>query len=292
MTRRSDGRHAGYILVAVLAIAVVLTGLLAAASVVVRSALGTARVADAAVAADGLLSSGVEIAAYQLAVLRIMPDLVDGRRIKLAGGVVTPHVTDEAGKVDVNASNPKLLAGVIEGTGMDAATAATVVARIVELRGPPNGVIPDADGGAPAVAMDNVPRKRRGLQSVEELRTIEGIRGEDMRLLRKWLTVYNTDGRLDIATAAPDLLATVPGMTKLKLTQLMAAREAGTRDALVEAQNALGGDMAGFVKALPGPAYTVRIDAEEPGGRRKSVEAVIAASKSPNQPYYILDWRE
>lgn len=290
--RDGDG---GYILVTVLAVAVVLTGLLAAGSMVVRSALGAARVADAEVAAAGLLSSGVEIAAYQLAVLKIMPEQVDGRRIKLTGGIVTPHVTDEAGKVDLNASNPKLLAGVIEGTGMDAATAAAVVARIVELRGPPNGIIPDADGGTggvPAAAMENTPRKRRGLQSVEDIRGIEGIRPEDMRLLRKWLTVYNTDGRLDIATAPPDLLAVVPGMTKLKLMQLMAAREAGTRDALLDAQSSLGGDLAGFIKALPGPAYTVRIDAEEAGGRRKSVEAVIAASKSPNQPYYVLDWRE
>ena len=319
MRRRERGGRDGYILVAVLAVAVILTGLIAAGSLVMRSALGTARVADADVASAGLLSSGVEIAAYQLAVLKIRPDLVDGRRIRLTDGVVTPHVTDEAAKVDLNAANPKLLAGVIAGVGMDEATAATVVGRIVAMRGPTNGVLADggaaagsiaahsagspdvgsaqaiglatAPSGSPALAGNNAPPKRRGLQSVEDLSDIEGVRREDMRLLRQRLTVYNPDGRLNIMTAAPDVLMSMPGMTRLKLTQLLAARDAGS-DAAAAAQAALGGDLASFIKASPGPAYTVRVDAVEKGGRRKSVEAIIAASKSPNQPYYILNWRE
>ncbi len=320
MTRGRDRRD-GYILVTVLAVAVMLTGLLAAGSILVRSALVTARVEDADVATGGLPSSGIEIAAYQLAVLRIRPELVDGRPIRLTGGSVTPHVTDEAGKVDLNAASASLLTGVMMGVGMDQATATEVVARIVELRGPPNGAIPDAGGqtsgapptptptqagaqnqfgmpppagsgggGVPSAA--DAPRKRRGLQSVEDVGDIEGVRREEMRLLRKRLTIYNPDGRLDIMTAEPDLLSSIPGITKLKLTQLLAARESGSEDAAREAQSALGGDLASITKVLPGPAYTVRIDADEKGGRRKSVEAVIAASKSPNQPYYILDWRE
>ena len=314
MRRRDRGGRDGYILVAVLAVAVILTGLIAAGSLVTRSALGTARVADADVASAGLLTSGVEIAAYQLAVLKIRPDLVDGRRIRLTDGIVTPHVSDEAGKVDLNAANAKLLAGVLAGVGMDEATAATVVQRIVALRGPPNGVFAD-DGGArgayaPAAGASNVggvqttglgsnaaptgdrsPPKRRGLQSVEDLRDIEGVRRDDMRLLRQRLTVYNPDGRLNVMTAAPDVLMAMPGMTELKLTQLLAARDAGP-EAVAAAQAALGGEVASFIKASPGPAYTVRVDATENSGRRKSVEAVIAASKSPNQPYYILSWRE
>lgn len=302
------GRHDGYILVTVLAVAVILTGLLAAGSVLVRSAIGTARVEDADVAASGLLSSGIEIAAYQLAVLRIRPELVDGRRIRLTGGSVTPRVTDEAGKVDLNSADPKLLVGVMMGVGMDQATASEVVARIVELRGPSNGTIPDNDSpGAPpaptttgqnafglvgAPGGNNAPPKRRGLQSVEDVGDIEGVRRDEMRALRKRLTIYNPGGRLDVMTADPDTLRSIPGMTKLMLTQLLAARESGSEDAARDAQSALGGDIASFTKVLPGPAYTVRIDADEKSGRKKSVEAVIAASKSPNQPYYILDWRE
>ncbi len=322
MRNETRGRREGYILIAVLAVLVILTGLLAAGSVLVRSALGTARVEEADVAGGGLVSSGMEIAAYQLAVLRIRPESVDGRPIRLTGGTVTPHVTDEAGKVDLNAADPKLLAGVMMGVGMDQATAAEVVARIVELRGPPNGSIPEAGtqppaappppqngsqsqfgmmpsaakvqlgAGSPPQGADNAPRKRRGLQSVEDVGDIEGVRREDMRLLRRRLTIYNPDGRLDIMTADPDTLLSMPGMTKLKLEELLAARESGSPDAAHEAQSALGGDLASFTKVLPGPAYTVRIDADERSGRKKRAEAVIAASKSPNQPYYILDWRE
>ena len=308
MSRRPRGPRDGYILITVLAVAVMLTGLIAAGSLVMRSAIGSVRVEDAELAATGMLSSGVEIAAYQLAVLKIRPDLVDGRRVRLTGGTVTPHVVDEAGKVDLDTADPKLLLGVLKGIDMDDPTAATVVARIVALRGPLNGVMPGVaapagsgpapgetgttgSGAAPPPG-GNAPPKRRGLQSVEDLRDIEGVRRSDMVLLRQRFTVYNPDGRVDLLTAAPDLLASIPGMTKLKLTQLLAARDSGSADALRDAQSALGGDMASFTKVLPGPAYTVRVDAVEKSGRKKSVEAVIAASKSPNQPYYILDWRE
>lgn len=320
--RRDDE---GYILITVLAVAIMLTGLLAAGSLVIRSTLGTARVEDADVAAAGLLSSGMEITAYQLGVLRIRPELVDGRRLRLTGGSVTPHVIDEAGKVDLNAAQPKLLLGVLEGVGMDEATANAVVDRLVELRGPANGTIRDASGqvpgappppqpgpptglgGAPpngtaaaagaapqsaAPGSANAPPKRRGLQTIEAVGDIEGVTREDMRLLRRRLTIYNPDGRLDIMTADPDTLRSIPGMTKVKLAQVLAAREAGSEEAARDAQGALGGDLASFTKVLPGPAYTVRIDADEKSGRRKSAEAVIAASKSPAQPYYILDWRE
>ena len=37
-------------------------------------------------------------------------------------------------------------------------------------------------------------------------------------------------------------------------------------------------------KVLPEPAYTVWIDFDEKSGRKKSAEAVIAGSKSLNQP--------
>ena len=317
MRRRECGGRDGYILGTVLAVAVILTGLIAAGSLVMRSALGTARVADADVASAGLLSSGVEIAAYQLAVLKISPDLVDGRRIRLTDGVVTPHVTDEAAKVDLNAASPKLLAGVLAGSGMEDGTVAAVVQRIVALRGPANGVIADGEAapgsGAPTSggrsppglaavapttfgssappAQGNAPPQLRGLQSVEDLRDIEGIRRGDMSRLRQRLTVYNPDGRVNVMTAPPDVLMSMPGMTKLKLTQVLAARDAGMEGAAA-AQAALGGDLASFIKALPGPAYTVRIDAVEKSGRKRSVEAVIAASKSPGKPYYILSWLE
>ena len=142
---------------------------------------------------------------------------------------------------------------------MDQATATEVVARIVELRGPINGSIPDAQtpgapppiggqnfgmppsqgsaqaGGGNGPSANDAPRKRRGLQTVEDVGDIEGVRREDMRLLRKRLTIYNPDGRLDIMTAEPDLLRSIPGMTKLKLEQLLAARESGSDDAARDA---------------------------------------------------------
>ena len=53
----------------------------------------------------------------------------------------------------------------------------------------------------------NTPRKRRGLQTVEDVSDIEGVRPEEMRLLRRRLTIYNSDGRLDIKTTTMSAFA-------------------------------------------------------------------------------------
>ena len=76
----------GYILVAVLAVMLLLAGLVAAGSVMVRSALGGARLADDDTAMNDLLGSGLEITGYELGVLRLPAKSVSGRKIKLTGG--------------------------------------------------------------------------------------------------------------------------------------------------------------------------------------------------------------
>lgn len=304
----------GYILVAVLSIMLLLTGFMAAGSLLVRSALDSAKVGDADVAISGLTRGGLELTAYQLCVSEAPPQAVDGRRIKFAGGTIKPHIVDEAGKVDINGADPKLLASIFASVGMDSRAVGELVSGIVELRGAnrnpatqaPNATPPgstpvapvgDAGQGVPSSPVGAGPppsgdqKKLRGFQSVDQLLDFPDMTSADLRELRPMLTVFNPDGKINILSASRDVLAVLPGLTAPKVEEILARRKTVTKD-VINSLDAMLEEAKPYTKTEFGPAFSVRIDATSPKGRKKAINAVIAASKSPNDPYYILDWWE
>lgn len=294
------GTRDGYILVAVLGVMLLLTAFMAGGSVLVRSALDSAKVGDDDVAMTGLTQGGLELTAYQLFTMKLPASLVDGRRIRLTGGTIAPVITDESGKVDLNASDPKLLQAAFEATGLDSGSCAAIVKRIVAIRGADRN--PSAQPVAPAstgfaapppvvTPPDGEHKPMRGFQSLDELVLFDDLTPEDRSTLGRLLTVYNPDGKVNIVTASEQVLAVVPGLGRATLAVIIANRDRLTGPAVAALQSQVGAEASAFTKTTSGPAYTVRIDAAARSGRKKSIEAVIAASKSPNDPYYILDWR-
>ncbi len=306
MTRaaRARGTRDGYILVAVLGVMLLLTAFMAGGSLLVRSALNSIKVGDDDVAVIGLTQGGMELTAYQLFVLKLPMSLVDGRRIRLAGGTIVPSIVDEAGKVDLNGSDPNLLRSIFQAVGLDAGTAGAIVARIVAIRGatrgpsaaaqaPPGSTAPPAYGyqpGAAAPPQSGEQKQLRGFLALDDLALFPDLTRDDRRTLDQILTVYNPDGKVDILTASPEVLGAIPGLSKAALAEILARRDGMTKDTVYALQAQLGAAST-YTKTTSGPAYTVRIDAAAPSGRKKSIAAVVAASKSPNDPYYILDWR-
>ena len=313
MTRRRE-TDAGYILVAVLGVMLLLTAFLVAGSALIRSALHGAVVGDSALATQGLVQGGLELTAYQLFVRKVPAPQVDGRKIRFAGGTIQARIIDEAGKIDLNGADPKLLWAAFASVGLDAGSATALIARIVEVRGttqsaavattaalaPVGGDIyaghsPFATPGAPSVpgtaATTGPQRKRRGWQSVDQLRDPPSLSPAELRAVAPLLTVYNPDGKVDVLTASRAVMLAIPGLGTAAIDMIMARRINATKDTIV-AMQPLFGEASVFIKTTPGPAYTVRIDAISGSGQRKALEAVIAASKSPNDPYLILDWRD
>ena len=311
MTRRDS--NLGYILVAVLSVMLLLTSFLAAGSVLIRSVLHSAVVGDTALAMQGLTQGGLEITAYQLLVRKVPASLVNGRRIRFAGGMVQPTIIDEGGKIDLNGADPRLLLSVFAAGGLDVGDAAALVARIVEARGatesaavaatvafaPVSGDIyhghsPFATPSAPSTPgsppTNGAQKKRRGWQTVDQLRGA-GLTLTAFHALEPLLTVYNPDGKVDVLTARRAVLSAIPGLGTAAVDMIMARRNIVTKETIA-ALTPLFGDASLFVKTTSGPAYSIHIDAVSGAGQRKALDAVIAASKSPNDPYLILDWRD
>ena len=308
--RRRDG---GYILVAVLGVMLVLTGFMAAGSLLVRSALDTVRVGDTDVAASGIARAGLELTAYELFVIQAAPTAVDGRRLRVAGGSFVAHLVDEGGKADLNGSDSKLLGSVFKAAGFDEGDANRLIACIVGLRGPdktdpaqgqpqPGAPrTPDAStdlasaaqqqvsaGQAPAPPGADKPRLR-GFQSIDQLRDCPDLTGEDYAAIAPMLTVYNPDGKVDIMTASPAMLHALPGLSEADVEVILARRVASADKKAADDLMALMKEAQAYGKTESGPAFTVRIDAVSATGRKKTIHAVIASSKSRAEPFYVLD---
>jgi hypothetical protein len=287
--RQSTG---GYILVAVLGTMLLLSGLMAASSVFLRSALHGAHAADADVSMAGLTRSGLEITAYQLFIEKVPSRLVEGRRVRLTGATMIPTVTDEGGKLLVS----------VFSQAMDAEAAAAVVARVVALRGAsrndPIVASPSPNASTASVSQikgptnDAPPRKiQRGFQSVDQLRDLPGIKAADFNALSMMLTVFNPDGKVNIVTASEDVLHAIPGLANATVSEILARRR-GADKVETERLQAMLGRAIDFTKIKSGPAYSLRIEVTTEAGVSRQIQAVVAASKSVDVPYYILDWRE
>ncbi len=313
--RSPRGADDGYILVAVLGVMLVLTGFMAAGSLLARSALDTVRVGDADVAMAGLTRAGVELTAYQLFVIKAAPEAIDGRRLRFASGTIAPYLVDEGGKADLNASDSKLLASVFQSAELGAGPAAALVACIVQLRGPdrnasaanaPSPAAPaqaqpgstDLATAAPQAAPPPAPTppaadvpRLRGFQSVDQLRDCPNLTGEDFHAIAPLLTVYNPDGKINILSASEAMLRAMPGLSQADV-EIILARRAGADKKAIDDLMGLMKEAKDYGKTTFGPAFSVRIEATAATGRKKSTHVVMASSKSPSDPYYVLDWWE
>ena len=140
---------------------------------------------------------------------------------------------------------------------------------------------------APAPPGADKPRLR-GFQSVDQLRDCPDVTGEDYAAIAPMLTVYNPDGKVDIMTASAAMLHAMPGLSEADVEVILARRDNSdkkTGDDLM----ALMKEASAYGKTDSGPAFTVRIDAVSATGRKKTIHAVIASSKSRAEPFYVLD---
>jgi general secretion pathway protein K len=282
----------GYILVAVLGVMLVVTGLIASASIFARTALQSARLGDDEAGLAGLVQGGLEITAYQLFILKLPLEPVNGRRIRFGGGTITPAITDEASKIDINGANTAVLESTFRAAGMGSARIAELIARITEWRGVPSNGAPSPAQTAPAGGVTAPAAKHTGFRSVEDFANFAALDSSEVAALAPLLTVYNPDGKVNILTASRRVLVALPGMSGAMADDLIARRAHADMQNVGDVDRLKSGllEQTTFIKTGDGPAYSIRIEAVSAAGRTKSGVAVVAKSQSPADPYLVFQW--
>lgn len=284
---RARGRD-GFILASVLGALIVLAGLVGAVSYLVHAAVVGAAAQREALTTDALLRSGVELAGFELFMLRRPAALVNNQRVRLNDGVVTLFVAAESGKIDLNAAPPEVLGALWSSIGAPQMRPETFAARVVDYRDEDSE--PSEGDGAEtpqyaAAGPDRLPANAP-FERVDDIRNVLGVTPQAARLLAPMLTVHNPSGKLSALDAAPATLRALPGGPRV-VDQVRVLRSQLPIDD-GKLQQALG-ETAKFVSVEPfSPAYTVRVQAERNGARRV-VQIILTASRSAEALYFVTD---
>lgn len=284
---KARGRE-GFILVSVLGALIVLAGLVGAVSYLVRTAVVGAAAQREALTTDALLRSGIDLAGFQLFMLRRPAALVTGQRIRLNEGVVTLFVAAESGKIDLNGAPPEALAGLWASIGAPQLRPESFAARVKDYRDEDPEPSPEDGAEAPqyAAAGPNRMPANAPFERVDDVQNVLGVSLEAARALAPMLTVHNPSGKLSAFDATPAVLRILPGGARIA-DRVRALRTQSPVDE-EQLQEALG-EAAQFLSVeRTSPAYTVRVEAERNGARR-AAELILTASRSPDALYFVTD---
>lgn len=192
---------------------------------------------------------------------------------------VSIRITDESGKVDLNASSPDVLKALFRAAGMNDGPANELATRVVEWRsfGRPG----DLNNNAAYVAAGRDYGPRHGpFASLEEAQMVLGMDPAVYRRLAGSITIWSGRNAPDPNYAPALAMQAIPGMTPDQANAAYAARQqSGT-------QQGLGGSQ--------GVTHSIRSEATLPDGTRAILRATVRlqGARAGAQPYAVLRWQE
>lgn len=266
----------GYVTLAVLLVAALLAAVVSSLVAASRPALGLVRIGADQAAADGLLQGGVEAAAYLLYDAKLPLSDVDGLTLGRGAGDILVHAADEAGRVDVNAAKPELLAGLYAAVGASAMPPAAFAARVVDWRdqddeaGKEDGA--EADEYERAGSPYRPPNRR--FRSVDELRFLLGLGADDFRRLAPYVTVHTGVATVDPLSAPGVVLLAIPGFGVDQVKLIAKAREQGLDREEIGALVQQGRE---FLSTTPSGVYRLSVSVRLRDGFTDALETVVVA---------------
>jgi general secretion pathway protein K len=282
-------RHArGFIVVAVLWILAALSALvLIYLTYVTNTAVVVAASTDR-VQSDALATAGVELAAYQLTAVRGDDRPSSGTfNARMGAARVAVTFRSEAARIDLNLAPKGLLAGLIIGLGGAPANAADYADRIVAWRAPTEAGENDPETASYRTAGVSYAPRHAPFPQAEELWLVRGIPPAVVGRMLPFVTAFSNTASINIADAAPQVVAALPGMTPERLQAVLSQRG----DPRVDPRSlvAMAGGEAATLAASRAYRMTIVIDFDS--GRRSAAEVVILLLDDGDEPYRVLSWR-
>jgi len=221
---------------------------------------------------------------------RMVPD---GRPyvIEYQDVAVEVQVTDERGKLDVNAADEQTLFNLLSGNGLEPDEARLLAAAIMDWKDADE--IERADGAeleAYTAAGYAVGPGNRSFVMIEELLQVLGMPWDLYKKMEPGLTVYSQAGQPDPAYAPVEALLALPDMTEQDALNFVTDRQSE------ESLNGVGAVLPGGQVAMArgrGLTYSILAKATLPNGIWDQVEATIRlGGGADGLPYRVLRWRE
>jgi general secretion pathway protein K len=279
----------GFVLVAVLWILAALSALAVVFAVYLSNSAQALAINDTAIEAEGVISAGVELTAYQLLLAKDDERPSRGSfHTRLNGADLAVSYVSEAARVDLNAASKELLTGLLSTLGADGDKASNYADRIVGWRtapasgaagNPPSDAAGNEDALYRAAGLPYSPRQAP-FAHASELALVLDLPPALVERALLLVTVYSGSSGVDVLIAEPDVIAALPGMTPLVLKDFLNTRATLPNDPAAIAE-ALGPAQAGAAKQKS-KAYRLLVRVKLRNGRERVSEVVISVS-GPNQ---------
>jgi general secretion pathway protein K len=264
----------GIVLISVLWIMAGLTLMVASSLVGVRTDIQLTSNHVRLAQARSLAEAGVYWAIHALLTPRhsVQPGLPAGAVNMVWGDArVTIKIENEAGKIDVNTADVRLVERALVRAGVDEKSARFLAAL--------RPARPAADA---ANEVEGQPRS--AFKSVEEFTSQPGIPRASVQRMLPWFTVYGGHSGINPWAASKDTLLAIPGTDEKQVDDYLEQR---ARSPL----QAPGPDFnKRYISDRLSSVYTI-IARTSMGGISSTVGTIVKLSAVPSQAYEILQWR-
>ena len=279
----------GFIVVAALWMLTALATLALIYSAYVAQSAIALRVNDEAVQTEALITSSLELVAYQLSSPAADRRPTHGAfSFRLGGADVTVEFLSEAARIDLNAAPKALIAGLFAVLGAPAQVAEQHADRVVGWRTHPKpNVQDDEDLLYRATGLRYSPRGSP-LNHIDELWLVLGLPPVLVERALPFVTVYSGMPNVNVLDAPPQVIAALPGMSPARLNAFLGQRETMTADPQFVV-DALGGNQVGAT-IKGSDAVRVRTRIAFDSVRRTTADVVILVGGT-DDPYRVLSWR-
>ena len=326
--RAKQGEEKGAILLVVLWVVLAMSLLAVSFSATIRTEVDAARYLVEQKQAYYMARAGMEYAVYEILRTQTFsgsaalgtgflggtppPVMQGGLSLNLTGGGVDVAITDESGKINVNAAPDFIIFNLLIMVGMNEGAAAEVTDSIldwVDVDDMPRPFGAESD----YYLMNNPPyRTKNGPISVpEELLLIKGItpeifygrkglspEGDPVEYfgLKKYVTTYSTGAAININSAPVPVLASLPGLNYSSAMAIDQMRREAPFTNLVQLEQGiagLSGESSSYLGIIQSNVYTLnctgRLDNSDVVSR---IRAVVQVDPGSPKGYRILYWNE
>lgn len=207
---------------------------------------------------------------------------------------VEVRITDDSGKVDINAADEKLLLGLFAGRGIEQDQAQKLSAAIIDWRDPddmsqPNGAeIADYKAAGLSYGPKNAP-----FDTVSELQQVLGMDYALYEKLEPALTIYSGRSQPGAEFAPPEALEAM-GCSADQAQQLVQQRQALAPGDLAGAGLTGCDGTSPIMAGGGGLTYSVKSRAKLSNGASTTLDATIRIGgiNAAGRPFVILRWRD
>jgi general secretion pathway protein K len=280
----------GFVIVAVLWILVALSALAMIFSVYIANSARALAVTDISLQTEALVSSSLELSAYRLTMSGDDERPAKGSfRYSLNGANVTVSFVTEAARIDLNAAPRELLQNFLFVLGADEENAGEYADRIIAWRTRPAADKAEREEALYRAAGLSYSPRQAPFAHVNELGLVVGIPRKLVERALPFVTVFSGSSGVDVLTAAPEVVAALPGMTSAGLGDFLKVRDGLPRDEA--AIGAALGSASAAATVQQSKSFRVLTTIRFANGRRIIAEVVIALG-GENEPYRILSWQD